>query len=95
MPRPQVNDRTCAPAFMPEPQCTRYLVNWQRAAWFIMFRGEEYGPYRSKREAKLFAIDAAYKLGQQGKQTEVIVSDEVGNLIPAWIFGQHSYPPRE
>jgi hypothetical protein len=95
MPLFQNDDYVRAPAISPPPPRTRYLVARQQDAWFIMFGGEEYGPYRSKREAKLFAIDAAHQLGQQGKHTEVIVDDEAGKLVPAWIHGQHPYPPRE
>jgi hypothetical protein len=44
----------------------------------IKFEGEEFGPYKSKREAMLFAIDAAQKLGQQDEPTEVLVSRQLG-----------------
>ncbi len=74
---------------------TRYLVTRREDVWFIGFGGEEFGPYKTEREAKLFAIDAAFKLGEQGEQTEVLVSDEAGAISPVWIYGQHPYPPRE
>jgi len=51
----------------------RYLVVRHRDEWMIKFEGEEFGPYKSKREAMLFAIDAAQKLGQQDEPTEVLV----------------------
>ena len=94
MPRPQIGDHAPAPPFVPNRPRTRYLVVRQQDVWFIMFGGEEYGPYRSEREAKLFAIDAAHKLGEQGRETEVLVADEAGDTVPAWIHGQHPYPPR-
>ena len=81
------------PAFV-RPR-TRYLVVRQGDVWFIVFGGEEYGPYKTEREAKLFAIDAAHKLGEKGEETEVVVSDTAGAIMPAWVFGQHAYPPRE
>lgn len=74
---------------------TRYLVTRREDVWFIAFGGEEFGPYKTEREAKLFAIDAAFKLGEQGEQTEVLVSDEAGAVSSVWIYGQHPYPPRE
>ena len=74
---------------------TRYVVARQADVWFIAFDGEEFGPYKTEREAKLFAIDAAHKLGGQGKETEVMVTDEAGGIAPVWVHGQHSYPPRE
>jgi hypothetical protein len=64
--------------------------------WFIIFGGEEFGPYKTEREAKLFAIEAAHKLGEHGEETEVMVSsDEAGAVLPVWVHGQHAYPPRE
>ncbi|MFL6796877.1 MAG: DUF2188 domain-containing protein [Xanthobacteraceae bacterium] len=61
--------------------------------WFIVFAGEEFGPYNTEREALLFAIDAAYKLGEQGQETQVLVADEIGEARPVWTFGLHPYPP--
>jgi len=74
---------------------TRYLVVRQEDVWFIKFDGEEYGPYKSEREAMLFAIDAAHKLGEQGEETEVLKLDENGEPQPAWRYGHDPYPPRE
>ena len=95
MPRAQIGNDTGAPVFAPIPPRKRYLIARQQDVWFILFAGEEFGPYRSEREAKLFAIDAAHKLGEQGDGTEVVMMDEAGELVPAWIHGQHPYPPRE
>ena len=71
----------------------RYLVVCQRDEWMIKFEGEEFGPYKSEREAMLFAIDAAQKLGQRDEPTEVLVMGEAGEANPAWTFGQPPYPP--
>jgi hypothetical protein len=73
---------------------TRYLVVRQEDVWFIKFDGEDYGPYRSEREAMLFAVDAANKLGEQGEETQVLVMDENGALQPRWTHGHDPYPPR-
>ena len=51
-----------------------------------MFGGEEFGPYKTEREAKLFAIEAAFKLGEQGERTEVLVSEEAGAVAPVWVY---------
>ena len=59
----------------------------QEDVWFIKFDGEEYGPYQSEREAMLFAIDAAHKLGEQGEDTQVLLVDENGAAQPAWTSG--------
>jgi len=62
--------------------------------WFIKFDGEEYGPYQTEREAMLFAIDAAHKLGESGEEAQVLLMDENGNALATWTHGQDRYPPR-
>jgi hypothetical protein len=95
MPGTHTQNHARAPAFVQPRPRTRYLVARQEDVWLIMFGGEEYGPYKTEREAKLFAIEAAYKLGEKGEETEVLVSDEAGAISPVWVCGQHAYPPRE
>ena len=46
-------------AFVPDGAQTRYLIERREDAWMITFDGEEFGPYKTEREAMLFAIDAA------------------------------------
>ena len=92
MPRPRLHEDTLAPALLPGR--TRYLVVRQDDIWHIKFEGEDYGPYNSEREAMLFAIDAAQKLGEQGEETEVLRIDESGDLQPAWAYGHDPYTPR-
>ena len=94
MPRPGLHRDTLAPAFIPGDPHTRYLVVRQNNVWFIKFEGDEYGPYQSEREAMLFAIEAAQKLGEQGEPTQVQLLDESGGAQPVWTFGQDAYPPR-
>ena len=95
MPGTHVQNLTEVPAFVPSRPRTRYLMVRREDVWFILFGGEEFGPYKTEREAKLFAIEAAHKLGEKGEETEVLVSDEAGAIAPVWVFGQHPYPPRE
>jgi len=94
MSRPRLHEDTLAPAFVSGP-CHRYLVVRQEDVWFIKFDGEEYGPYKSEREARLFAVDAAHKLGEQGEATEVRLMDENGEAELIWTYGLDPYPPRE
>src|SRR5262249_6858855 len=76
MPRPRPHDATLATAFLSGQQRTRrYFVVRRQDVWFIRFDGEEFGPYETEREAMLFAIDAAHKLGAQGEATEVLLMD--------------------
>jgi len=89
-------DHTRVPAFVEPRPRKRYIVARREDVWFIMFGGEEFGPYKTEREAKLFAIEAAHKLGGHGEETEVVVSsDEAGGVLPVWVYGRHAYPPRE
>lgn len=72
----------------------RYVVARQQDGWFIMFEGDEFGPYQSEREALLFAIDAAHKLAAEGERTQVLRIDEGGDATTAWTHGIDPYPPR-
>ena len=93
MPRPKLHDDTLAPAVVPGHPHTQYIVVSQGDVWFIKFDGEEYGPYKTDREAMLFAIDAAHGLGENGEHAQVISMDEGGNAQPTWAYGQDPYPP--
>jgi hypothetical protein len=93
MPRPQHHNDTLAPAVVPGHPHTRYIVVRQDDVWFIKFDGDEYGPYKTDREAMLFAIDAAHNLGNSGEDTQVLLMDENGNLLAAWTYGKDPYPP--
>jgi hypothetical protein len=95
MPGTHTESHARNPAFAQPGPRKRYLVVRREDVWFIVFGGEEFGPYKTEREAKLFAIEAAHKLGEKGVESEVVVSDEAGAVLPAWIHGQHPYPPRE
>jgi hypothetical protein len=94
MPRPHIDDHVTTVSIVPEGARTRYLVVRQEDVWFIKFDGEEYGPYQSEREAMLFAVDAAHKLGEQGEETQVLQMDENGVARPVWTHGLDPYPPR-
>jgi hypothetical protein len=94
MPRTQIRDQGQGPAFLQVKPRKRYLVVRQQDAWFIMFNGEEFGPYRSEREARLFAVDAAHELGEHGEATEVMLVDDAGKIVPVWTYGRDVYPPR-
>ncbi|HEY2227049.1 MAG TPA: hypothetical protein VGI22_04780 [Xanthobacteraceae bacterium] len=94
MPGTDLHDHARIPSFIQSEQRTRYTLVRREDVWFILFGGEEFGPYKSAREARLFAIDAAYRLGEQGKSSEVMVSDEAGVIAPVWVYGRDAYPPR-
>jgi len=89
-----LSESTQAPAFVSDRPRVRYLVVRQEDVWFIKFGGESFGPYISEREAMLFAIDAAQRLGAKGEDTEVRRLDQHGDPQPAWTYGLDPYPPR-
>jgi hypothetical protein len=72
----------------------RYFIVQQGERWSIRLKDEEFGPYNSKAEALLFAIDAAQKLGEYGEQAEVVLMGEDGHFHPEWTFGHDAYPPK-
>ena len=94
MPRPLIRDNSSPAPFIPGALQRRYVVSRRQDAWFIEFDAQEFGPYQSDREAMLFAIDAAYKLGEQGVRTQVLRIDETGDAGTAWTYGIDPYPPR-
>ena len=73
---------------------TRYIVVQHKDEWLIKFGDEEYGPYHSRAEAMLFAIDAAQKLGAQGENTQVGLMGERGRFRAEWSYGKDPYPPQ-
>jgi hypothetical protein len=94
MTRTGLAEADIAPTLPPDPPRTRYVVTRRDDVWFIVFEGESFGPYKTEREALLFAVDAARKLEDQGKETEVLTTDENGDLQSIWCHGHDSYPPR-
>jgi hypothetical protein len=70
----------------------RYFIVQQNDRWAIKFNNEEYGPYRSKNEAVLFAIDAAQKLGAYGDNAEVVLMGEDGHFHTEWSYARDGVP---
>ena len=63
---------------------TRYFLIQRDDDWMIKFADEEFGPYKSKAEAMLFAVEAARKLGQRGAEAEVCLMGENGFFTAEW-----------
>jgi hypothetical protein len=67
---------------------TRYFLVQHDDAWMIKFADEEFGPYKSKAEAMLFAVEAARKLAERGAETEVCLMGENGFFHAEWSNAQ-------
>lgn len=93
MSRPQALHRERQQTFAPVGPYVSYLVVRDGDLWCIEFNSEVFGPYRTEREALLFAIDAAYKLGRFGRDTQVLVEGDDGVTRPEWTYGFSIYPP--
>lgn len=74
---------------------SRYLIRQTEEGWSIRFADADFGPYQTKQEALMFAVDAAQRLGEErGENAEVCLLGENGHFHPEWTFGRDSYPPR-
>ncbi|MGE3149349.1 MAG: hypothetical protein AB7K04_09800 [Pseudorhodoplanes sp.] len=70
----------------------RYCIVQNDEAWLIRFQDEEFGPYQSRAEAVLFAVEAARKIGQQGARSAVGILGENGHFLPEWTYGEEMRP---
>ena len=66
----------------------RYFVVQHGGEWKISFRSEMFGPYRSRDEALLFAIDAARGLGARESAAQVLVEEEKDRFLTRWTCGE-------
>jgi hypothetical protein len=94
MPQLRKRDPVQTQAVVPERPYIEYTVQRREDAWFIVYNGDEFGPYLSAREGMLFAVDVANKLGESGKDTRVVLMDTTGQPCSTGTYGVDSYPPR-
>ena len=74
---------------------SRYFIVEVADGWVIRLGGGDFGPYHSRQEAMMFAVDAAQRLGEErGQNAEVCLLGDNGHFHPEWTFGRDSYPPR-
>ena len=71
----------------------RYFILQGDGCWMIKFRGETFGPYRSRGEAMLFAIDAAQQLGERERDSSVLVEDVKDHFVTKWSYGEPPHVP--
>jgi hypothetical protein len=92
MTRPRDHDSVSVQTPSPTVEPTEYLVRPRGDIWLIQHGGGEYGPYQNRREAVVFAIDAAHKYGRLGRHTHVCLIDQTGRAQTTWTYGTDPYP---
>jgi len=70
----------------------RYFIVQENDDWLIRYGDDEFGPYKTKDEAMLFAIDAAKNLGSYGENAEVCLMGENGHFHTEWVAGKGKEP---
>ena len=72
---------------------TEYVVVQHEGSWAISYAGIRHGPYKSKRDAIRFAVDAAYKAGCLGHYAQVLLQKRGKTTRIEWTYGTDPYPP--
>ena len=70
-----------------------YFVVQSGGEWKIRFRDEMFGPYRSREEALLFAIDAAREIGERESAAQVLVEEAQDRFLTKWTYGEPARLP--
>lgn len=70
-----------------------YFIVQSDDAWTIRFRDETFGPYLSRDEALLFAIDAARAIGERESGARVLVEDVKDRFLTRWSCGEQASRP--
>jgi hypothetical protein len=93
MPLPHDYEFPVAQPVIPERQRAEYWVRPCGDAWVISYEGDQYGPYKSRHEAMFCAVEAAHRLGEQGRDASVRLIDAGGRPVAAWVHGEDAFPP--
>ena len=72
---------------------TQYFIVRSDDEWKIRFRDELFGPYKTKDEAFLFAVDAAREIGRRKNSAEVLVEDVPDHFVTKWTYGDAVHVP--
>jgi hypothetical protein len=68
----------------------KYFIVQSGGEWKIKFRNQMFGPYRSRNEALLFAIDAAREIGERESSAQVLVEEAQDRFLTKWTYGEPS-----
>ena len=71
----------------------QYFIVQSGGEWKIRFRNEMFGPYRSRDEALLFAIDAARGIGERESAAQVLVEEEKDRFLTRWSYREPARLP--
>jgi hypothetical protein len=71
----------------------QYFIVCSDGEWKIKFRDELFGPYQSRDEALLFAIDAAKEIAQREPAAQVLVQDVNNRFLTKWACGEAAHLP--
>lgn len=71
----------------------QYFIVQNGGEWKIKFRDELFGPYRSREEALLFAIDAARDIGERESAAQVLVEEAEDRFLTKWTYGAPARQP--
>jgi hypothetical protein len=71
----------------------RYFIVQSGGEWKIKFRNQLFGPYRSRDEALLFAIDAARETGERESAAQVLVEETQDRFLTRWTYGEPARLP--
>ncbi len=69
-----------------------YFIVQSGDEWKIRFGDETFGPYRSRDEALLFAIDAAKEIGAPDSEARVLVEEVKDRFLTHWRSGAARRP---
>ena len=73
---------------------TQYFVTNRGGQWMIVLNDQDYGPYKTQRDAYLAAVDAAHKEGKQGRDAQVLIQGTDHKFRTEWTYGHDPYPPK-
>jgi hypothetical protein len=71
----------------------KYFIVQSGGEWKIKFRNQMFGPYRSRDEALLFAIDAARETGARESAAQVLVEEPEDRFLTRWTYGEPARLP--
>jgi hypothetical protein len=71
----------------------KYFIVQSGGEWKIKFRNQLFGPYRSRDEALLFAIDAARETGERESAAQVLVEEPEERFLTRWTYGEPARLP--